>query len=533
MSIEGIKSMSMEAVIRNGTIIDGTGKPRYKSSIGIHNGKIVKIGTDIGPGEREINAENRFIASGIIHPHSHSDAVLHKNLLLESSSVQGVTTLAVGNCGQSQFPIPDGENGEIVEEMIRACRGAENLDITWNSFEEYLQSLPDLGMNIMFLIGHGILRAYVMGKSKREATDKDINEMTALLTQCLEMGAYGMSTGLEYSPGIYSSEEELIALCRILKKHNAFYATHIRNENGDLWKSLKEAIRISKESGCPVHISHLKLAGINNWGETERLFELLERANDEGAQVTWDVYPYRSWGGSLKDLLPANVISNKNLAAILKDNQLKEKLMQKITQDMEFRGSSWNKVVIAHAPGSSEAIGRNIEEIATTENMNVLEVVFQILLENDGDVKIIVHDMNMDDVRILLNHPGTVYSTDSRALTFTGDLSKGSPHPRNYGGSVKILSFAREGLIPFEKAVRKMTSRPAEILGLSGRGIIKVGAIADLMIFDPETVRDNATYKDPVRPPTGIDCVLVNGQLVIKDGAPTGVCAGKIILSNK
>ena len=524
--------MKIDLIIKNGIIIDGTGKSRYESDIGITDGKIVKIGKNIGSSDVELYAKNLIVSPGVIDIHGHSDATVYLNPSFESKIFQGITTEVWGNCGRSFAPILNGENREIVKKMLSNNIGAENLDTNWDSFREYLRSLPDLGMNIVPLIGHGILRANVMGNSDKEPTDKEMEKMKVLLKECLDMGAYGMSTGLEYIPAYFSTENELVELCEVLAKHDAFYSTHIRNENENLWASINEALIISKKSGCPVQISHLKLEGSNNWGKTERLLDCLVEAKNNGIHVTWDVYPYTAWRGSLKDLLPIGKMMNENLTEIPKNSGYGKRLREEITQRMKCCGSSWNKIVIAHAPKSYGVIGKNIQEIAEENKEDVLDTFFRILLENGSEVKVLGHDMNIEDVKFFLKHPDTIIVSDSHAITYEGPLSEGSPHPRCCGSIPKVLRYAREGLFSFEEAIRKMTSLPADRIGLMNRGRIKVGAAADLMIFNPNTVRDNATYENPVQRPIGIDYVFVNGHLVINKGVHSGALKGKMLKPN-
>ena len=524
--------MRFDLVIKNGTIIDGTGKHRYKSDIGITDGKIVEIGNNIEPSDLEICAKNLIVAPGIIDIHGHSDATVYLNPSFESKIFQGITTEIWGNCGESFVPIPNRKNREIVKKMLSTNLGAENLDMKWNSFQEYLKKLPDLGINVVPLIGHNTLRANVMGKSNKEPTDKEMEKMKVLLKECLDMGAYGMSTGLEYVPGCFSTKNELTELCEVLAKYGAFYSTHIRNEDKNLWASINEALIISKKSGCPVQISHLKLAGINNWKKAECLLACLAKAKNNGVHVTWDVYPYTAWGGSFGFLFPSGEVTHENLVDISKNNKFKKNLWKKITKGMKDRGSSWNKIVITHAPKSYGVAGKNIQEIAKENEEEILDTFFRILLENEGNVKIVGHDMNSEDVKFLLKHPDTIIATDSHALTYERFLSKGNPHPRHYGSIPKVLRYAREGLFSFEEAIRKMTSLPADRIGLINRGRIKIGMAADLIIFNPNTVKDNATYENPVQRPTGIDYVFVNGHLVINKGVHTGTLKGEMLKSN-
>jgi N-acyl-D-amino-acid deacylase len=524
-----IKNKNLDIVIINGTLIDGTGKERYKTDIRITDGKIADINKNIGPADIIINAKDLIVAPGVIDIHGHSNATVYMNPSFESKIFQGITTEVWGNCGQSFAPILRGENRETVIEILSASLGAENLNMEWSSFREYLKHLPKLGINVLPLIGHAIIRTNILGRSNRKPTKKEMKSMIKLLEECLEMGAYGMSTGLEYSPGSFSTKDELIQLCKVLVKYNAFYSTHIRNEDKNLWTSIDEALEVCERSGCPVHIAHLKLAGMNNWGQSKRLLNYLSDAHKKGLAVTWDVYPYTAWGGGFEDLFPAFEKVHDKLAKMSPNSELKKKLKREITQEMKLRGSSWDKITITHALKSHGVSGKNIREIAVENNEDVLDTFFRILLENNGNVKIIGHDMTHEDMKLLLKHPDTIIATDSRAITYDSISEQRHPHPRYCGSIPKILRFARESLFSFEEAIRKMTSLPADRMKLWNRGRIEKGKNADLMIFDPNTVNDNATYENPVQPPTGIDYVIVNGYLVIYEGVHTGNLKGKLL----
>jgi N-acyl-D-amino-acid deacylase len=519
----------LDLLIEGGTIIDGTGAERYAGDIRIAGGKIVEIGDKlVGTGD-SIQAEGLIVAPGVIDIHGHSNATVYKNPSFESKIFQGITTEVWGNCGQSFAPVLEGENREVVRRILSASLGAEDLDIDWSTFEEYANSLPRLGMNVVPLIGHSILRTNIMGASEEAPTDRQMASMLELLEDCLEMGAYGMSTGLEYFPGNFSTRTELIELCKVLVRYDAFYSTHIRNEDRNLWDSIDEALQISQESGCPVHISHLKLAGRNNWGESQRLIGYLTDAHDRGQSVTWDVYPYTAWGGGFEDIFPNCEMNKGLLDSIARDPELETRIKREIAEELKARGSSWDKITITHAANTEGVAGKNLEEIAREHGEDVLDTFIRILIENDGVVRVVGHDMNLDDVKSLLKHPDTIIATDSRAIAFDSAAKNRYPHPRYCGSIPKVLRFAREGLFTFEEAIRKMTSLPADRMKLWNRGRIGVGKNADLMVFDPDEVSDRATYEHPVQPPAGVVHVIVAGEPVIRDGVHTGKLVGQML----
>lgn len=533
--------MKFDSIIKNGIVIDGTGKDRYFADIGIFDQKVVFIGKTDEKAEKYLDATNLFIAPGIVDILGRSDITVYDNPLCESKIFQGITTEVWGNCGLSFAPLPKKahKNRQKIISTLSIVLGINSTEWNWNTFSEYLKNLPDLGLNIAPLVGHATLRSYVMGSNNTEPTEKEILQMEQLLQDCLDQGAFGMSTGLEYPPDYYSTQDELIRMCRILSNNNALYSTHMRNEDIHLMKSISETIEVSRRANCPANVSHLKLAGVENWGKSKKLLEYLEDAKNKGVDITWDAYPYTAWGSSLIDYIPKWVAADgrDTLTKRLNNTKLRAEIKAEIKKEIEDENhplcaAPWDKVVIALASQSKNMKGKSIAEIADEQGSGTLDTVFDILRENCGAVKILVHCMDIKDVENILQHKDTIISTDSRAITYKGSLSNGSPHPRYCGSVPKVLRLAREGLFSFEEAIRKMTSLPADRIGLKNRGRIKVGGFADLIIFNPNTVKDNATYENPVQRPAGIDYVFVNGHLVINKGVHTGALKGEILKPN-
>jgi len=534
-----------DIIIKNGQIIDGLGTPAFKADLAIMGEKIVEIKPSINSDSKlTIDASNRIVCPGFIDIHSHTDATITVNSRAESKIRQGVTTEVIGNCGMSAAPLSKEFMAEVRNHLIvnSDFRKPDDIGREWVSFAEYLNYLTNLplGINLMPLVGFGTLRSAVMGNKTGSPNESEMQAMEHLLELSLDQGAIGLSTGLEYVPDSHMKTEDLIRLCGVLKRKDKLYATHIRNEAQTLFPAIREAIRIGEESGCKVQISHLKLGGKFNWGKAAELFEILESAVDRGVRLSWDQYPYVAWGTGLVDYLPNWVIEDGNdkMIKYLSDPHKRQGIRAEINEEIEqgihaYNTAPWENVQIAmvHSEKYKGIMGKRISVIAKELGVDPLDFVFDLLIHEKGAVKTLVFCMDETDIKTIMCHPSTIIASDARALATYGELHKGSTHPRYYGAFPRVLGkYVRgERILSLEEAIKKMTSMPAEILGLKTRGCLAVNMIADVTIFDPEVVIDKATYEDPHQYAVGIDNVLLKGKVIIDEGEHTGQMVGNIL----
>jgi len=534
-----------QLAIKRGTIVDGTGKPAFRADVGIRDGKVAVIGDlDAVEAEKSIRAEGLVVAPGFVDIHAHSDFTIMLNPRAESKIHQGVTTEVTGNCGATAAPISNTHRQEALDHLLTTLgiSGSESLAWDWTSFGDYLDHLRrrPLGINLVPLVGHTMLRIAVMGTADRPPTEEEMVAQEELLDRCLCEGAFGMSTGLGYPPDAYSTTEELVRLGRVLARHEALYATHIRGEAQTLFEAIAEAVRIGQESGCRVEISHLKAGGLGNWGKAPQLLAYLDAARERGIEVAWDQYPYTAWGSGLIDYLPHWVAADgrEKLAERLRDESIRQAIRAEIEREVQsgrhpLCAAPWETVQIAlvESPHNVSLEGKNIAEIAAEQNRNPFDVVFDLLADEKGAVKTLVFCISEDDVRTIMQHPLTAVATDGRAVAPYGILGRGKTHPRYYGTFPRVLGryVRQENLLSLESAIHKMTLMPAERMGLRDRGRIAPDMVADLVVFDPATIRDEATFQDPHRYPTGIVSVIVGGQVVVHEGKHTGKLCGCIL----
>ncbi|MEM0084680.1 MAG: D-aminoacylase [Candidatus Methanomethylicia archaeon] len=528
-----------DIIINNAKIIDGTGSPWYHGSIAIRNGKIVEIKRKgkFKIGEHVIDAEGLIVSPGFIDMHSHSDSTLLINPKAESKIRQGVTLEVIGNCGSSMAPIlPD--KRDIFKKRLGEL--AQYITWDWSTFKEYKEKLNRSGiaLNVAPLIGHGTLRINVMGYENRKPTKEELEEMKNLLDESMRDGAFGLSTGLIYTPGSYAETEEIIELAKVAAKYGGLYSSHIRSEADHLIEAVKEAIRIGREAGIRVEISHLKSAGVRNWGKINEAIKLIEEAREEGIDVTADFYPYTAGSTSLTACIPpwAHVGGIEEMIKRLKDPEQRAKIKLDIETKLEgwenlANLAGWDRIIVASCEKNKQYEGLSISEIAKMNNKDPYDQAFDLIIEEEGRVQIILHMMREEDMIQALKSPYTMVGTDGSSIAPYEPLGRGKPHPRSYGTFPRIIGrYARDmKLISIEEAIKKMTSTPANKLGLKDRGLIRKGFYADIVIFDKKTIIDTATFENPHQYPKGIKYVIVNGEIVIKDGEHTGKLPGKVL----
>jgi len=533
-----------DIAISNGRILDGTGNPWFKGDIGIIGERIVKIGRiDPRSAKRVIDASERSVCPGFIDAHSHSDMSVIFDPRCESAIRQGVTSLVVGQCGMSLAPINPKFEG-LLKRDLAPFLPRSKVQFPWRTFKQYLARMTRLRLtcNTVHLVGHGTVRIAAMGFEKREPTSRELDAMRAMVAEAMKAGAFGMSSGLIYPPGVFSKTIELIELARVVAKYGGVYFSHIRGEGSTLIKAVKEAIQIGESVGTPVHISHHKAAGRRAWGKTKETLGLMELARSRGVDVTYDQYPYTAGMTSLATLLPPWVHEGgmDRLLERLRDDETWIKIRRELqtgTPDREsiLEEAGWERIIISSVKSKSlkRIEGKSLTEVAKLlGKQDEFTALRDLLLEERGEVTMIVFHMDESDVEYVMRGRYQMIGTDSWSVSPKGLLSKGRPHPRFYGTYPRILGqYVREKrILQLEDAVRRMTSFPAQRVGLKDRGIIREGFYADIVIFDPETINDKATYDQPSQFPDGVDNVLVNGQVVVDSDGLTRARPGRILL---
>ncbi|MHA2246192.1 MAG: N-acyl-D-amino-acid deacylase family protein [Candidatus Hodarchaeales archaeon] len=538
--------MDYDLIIKNGNIIDGTGNPWYRADVGIKDGKIDKIGRLNNLSSfKEIDAVGLVLTPGFIDIHSHSDFAIPFDPHLESTIRQGITTAVIGNCGDSLAPI-NVEKLELFQKLANMFSPpGEMINITWQTFEDYLSVLEKgrCSTNIVPLVGFGTIRiAGGPGFEDRAPTPEELEHMKLYIDEAMQSGAFGMSTGLIYSPQIYAKTEEIVELAKIVAKYGGLYFSHIRGEGETVVKAVKELIEIVGKSGCiGGQIAHHKASGRSNWGKSKETLSLIEEANTQGLNITCDQYPYDRGMTSLITVLPpwVHIGGIEKILDRLKNPKDRVKIKQDIIEGIEgwenwIKDLGSDRIYISSVKTKpwKDIEGKNLAEITKLKGKpDVFSTLFDLLLEEKGEVSILVGGVNEEDIRRIMTNKYTMIGTDGWGVSPTGILNFGKPHPRFYGTYPRILGkyVRQESLLKLEDAIRKMTSFPAQKLGLQDRGLIRENMYADVVVFDHKTVIDRATYEDPHQFPTGIKHVIVNGEIVVENEKQTEKLPGRIL----
>ena len=540
--------MSYDLLIKGGRILDGAGNPWYHEDLAVADGKIAAVGKlPQEDAERVIDAEGLVVAPGFIDAHSHSDGGVLVYPQMESTLAQGITTVVAGQCGGSPAPI-DPDMRELLEERYtKQMPPGIEFKITWTTFDEYLNRMEEVGVgaNIAHHVGHSTVRIAAMGFDARQPTEAELEEMRRLTEEAMESGAYGLSTGLIYPPGMYATTDEIVELAKVAARYVGVYDSHIRGEGATLLKAVAEAIGIGERAGLPVHISHHKAAGKSVWGMSVETLRMMEEARSRGVDVTFDQYPYRAGSTSLVTLLPpwAHDGGMEKLLERLGDEEDRVRMRRDIETGLpgweNFAGAlGWENIMISYVrtEENKAAEGKNLVEVKEMRGEpDEFTALYKLLLEEEGAAGMVIFAMQEEDVRRIMKHPLHMVGTDASSVASTGPFAMGKPHPRHFGTYPRILGrYVREhGVLRLEEAVRKMTSFPAQRFGILDRGLLRPGMWADITIFDPETVIDHATYQDPHQLPDGIPYVIVNGIVAVDKGRCTGALAGKVLRKKK
>lgn len=489
--------------IENAVIHDGTGAAPVTGHVAFRKGKIVSVGAGPGPqAKRQIDATGLIVAPGFIDLHTHSDRGIVKpeSRAAVNYLLQGCTTSVTGNCGSGPLDV-----GKFYDQVDQA--GA--------------------GTNVAHLIPQGSLRRQVVGSVNRRATPEELDAMRLRVQQAMEAGAWGMSTGLIYTPSTYADTEELIALAQEVHAFGGIYASHIRGEEDRLLDSVKEALLIGQRAELPIHISHIKVKGTPNWGSLRLALKLIEDSRAAGMRITADQYPYIAASTSLAaTVFPPWAMSGgtSQLLQRLDDEETGTRIRQDVAQSLAIKEDG-KQIVIAQYVKRPEWVGKNLREIAQAEQKSSLEITEEIM--RNGGARIVNFAMSEEDVRLAMTYPWVATASDGEVLV----PSEMRLHPRSFGTFPRKIGYysLQEEVLPVEQAIRSASGLPADILGLKDRGYLKPGQAADLVLFDPETFLDQATFEDPYQYATGVRHVFVNGVPAVHDGVPTGALAGRAL----
>jgi len=514
-----------DLIIRGGRIIDGSGSPWYYGDVGICGDRIAAIGK-LGQAEarRVIEANGRVVCPGFIDMHSHSDIMLLANPKHEPKVMQGVTTDVLGLDGLSYAPLSPA-NLQMMRRYLSALNGNPDISWDWSSVSEYLARFDrQVAVNVAYLVPHNALRLETMGFVDRAATAKELIKMQELMAQGMQQGAVGFSTGLDYFPGRYSNTEELIEICKAVAEYDGISVWHTRMRDFGLIEAIKEVIKVAEKTKVKVHFSHYAANTPANKGKSKEMLAIVDEARERGLDVTFDSYPYIAASTTMILLLPRWVHEGGPDAILerLRDPKTKER----ICADIRATSPAWDRAVLACVSTEKNKvyIGKNLLEAANMAGKEVTQFVCDLLLEEELCAGYVNFAGNEEDMRIIMKHPCHTVCSD-------GLLVGDKPNPRGWGTFPRFLGvYSRElGLLSMEEMIRHMTSAGAQRLGLTDRGLLKKGLAADLVIFNPESIKDTATFENPRQYPVGIDYVLVNGALVVEKGIHTGVLNGRAL----
>ena len=536
--------MDFDSLLRNGTVIDGTGRLRYEADIGISRGRVAAIGPlgDAGAA-RTIDASGLIVAPGFIDIHSHSDMSFFDDPGGDSKAYQGVSTEVVGNCSLSPFPIGPGGEADF---------GMGSMDWPteweWRDLDGWAAALESrgIGLNVAPQVGQAALQIAVGATEDRPVTPDEMSAMQQLASEAIEQGAFSISTGLSLSPSAYMSTDEVVELCRAISNYEGvFYATHSRFGAGKHVTAIEEAVDIGQRSGMPVQYSHLAILSqpdLGGWrkpagrnGHGPEMLEVFEKARSDGLDITYDCHPYNAAGCGIEQLVPtwAQAGGTDEYMARLRDPETRKRIREEVASGFGQVPPRFDTWVISdvESDANQDVVGRSIAEITEARGIEPAEAVLQFEEEERGAVSAVVHGRVERDTRYFLAHPLGMVSSDGNAISPTGVHAHKQVHPRFYGTYPRILgrNVREQSLMSLETAIEKMTSKPADRLSLRDRGRIEVGLAADLVVFDPEAIIDHSTFEEPHQLSEGVLHLFVRGEAVISEGRQTGARPGRVL----
>lgn len=510
----------MKTIIKDGYLIDGTGKERYKADLLIEDDKVQKIAPTIeAVGAEIIDASGKIVCPGFIDTHSHSDLKLLEEAYLKPKLLQGITTEILGQDGVSMAPVPKAYFKSWQKNIAGLEGDSKKAEWVFETTKDYLKALEEnkIVSNAAYLVPHGNIRMEAMGLSDTVPSKEELVKMKEVLKRELEAGAIGLSSGLIYIPCTYAKTEELIELCKVVKDYDGIFVVHQRSESNDILKAMDEVLEIGRKSGVRIHFSHFKVCGKRNWDKIPLVIKKLDEAKREGLEVSFDQYPYVAGSTMLSVVLPpwVHVGGTEELLKRLQDEELVAKIDEEIQQEdcnwdnfVDFAG--WDNIYITYvkSKGNQQFIGKDIEEIGRSLQISPLQAAIKLIIEEENTVTMVDFYGKEEHIELLMKRPEQNVCTDG--------ILQGNPHPRAYGTYPRILGrYVREkGILTLEEAIYKMTFKAATSFGLKRRGALKEGFIADIVIFDPNTIKDRGTYEEPKVHPEGIESIFINGNLV-------------------
>ena len=517
-----------DLIIKNGKVIDGTGSPAYRADVAVQDGKIVRIGKDLGDAAQVIDAAGLVVTPGFIDSHSHSDSMILDFPEQAEKQEQGITTSIGGQCGSGPAPISRNANPATAREIP----GFGKVTDVYRTMGTFLDTTSKVafGSNLAAFVGHGALRRAVMGAETRVPTSEELEQMKALLRDGMEHGALGVSFGLVYAPGCYTETSELIELATVAAECNGLVSAHIRNEGDYLIRSLDEFLTVLRKSGARGVYSHHKAMGKENWGKVTHTIRMLEQANAEGIEVYCDAYPYTASDTYLSAcFIPKEYRANgfDSLKTALTNPEIRAECTRR---NIDTWGEDLNWVMLSVCKGHPEYIGMLIPEIAALRGESPYDTVYNLILESGNTCEAFFFTTCEEDVQAVIAYPRTMICTDSEVA---GNFK--FYHPRLRGSFPRALArYVREfKTVTLTEMIRKMTSMPAAVYGLRSKGLVAEGFDADLCIFDPDKFADQADFKDQSKRAVGLNYVLIAGEVVVEDAVYNGKLCGKVLLRNQ
>ncbi|MGW1682013.1 N-acyl-D-amino-acid deacylase family protein [Saccharopolyspora sp. NPDC002376] len=529
--------MEADLVFRRATVIDGTGTDPFVGEVAVSGDRLVHVGKPTGVrASRVIDLEGLVLCPGFIDIHTHSDVSLLLDPAGESKVRQGVTTEVVGNCGFSPFPLAPGRLDLHADHLARI--GDDPVDLTWHDIDGYAGRLAadPPAINVATLVGHGTVRVAVMGVDQRPPTTEELRRMRQLVHTSLSQGAFGLSTGLTHIPSGYGDPEEIRQLVSVVAEHGALYATHCRDTAGPGFPAVEEAITTARAAGARLQFSHAAINEPAKWGRAAEVVAMFQDAASSGLDVWFDVYPYDASSSSLTQYLPPWVQAGGTdvMRRLLADPGQRRRAERELAAGWMNRIPwHWDRVIISRSgPGSEHYVGLSLEAAAALAGTDPVSFTLDLCLRHGNSVQVVLFYRTEADMRTFLAHRLSVVGSDGSAVPM--DQRGLKPHPRGFGTFPRVLGrYVREhGILTLAQAVHKMTGAVADRLRLPDRGILQPGRYADLVVFDPDTVIDHATFTAPARTPEGIVLVMVNGSAVVEDGRQTSARPGRLLRAN-